>query len=85
MQEGSTIEEKMKTYLEICVKFQPVFRHFLMEKFVEPAVWLERRLSYTRSVATNSIGKFGNIQLFFSTLMKQNYRHVNSLPHNPDF
>ena len=36
--------------------FHPVFRHFFLEKFPDPAVWFERRLSYTRGVATSSIG-----------------------------
>lgn len=27
-----------------------------MERFLDPAVWLEKRLAYTRSVATSSIG-----------------------------
>ncbi|XP_033740359.1 serine-protein kinase ATM-like [Pecten maximus] len=48
-------EDKYKTFLEVCSKFRPVFRHFFMEKFPEPAHWYERRLAYTRSVATNSI------------------------------
>ncbi|KAJ8314522.1 hypothetical protein KUTeg_006672 [Tegillarca granosa] len=30
--------------------------HFFMEKFPDPAVWYEKRLAYTKSVATNSIG-----------------------------
>lgn len=36
--------------------FRPVFRHFFLEKFPDPAVWFERRLTYTRSVAISSIG-----------------------------
>uniref|UniRef100_A0A8C3U3C7 non-specific serine/threonine protein kinase n=1 Tax=Catharus ustulatus TaxID=91951 RepID=A0A8C3U3C7_CATUS len=48
-------EEKYKIFMEICEKFQPVFRYFCMEKFVDPAVWFEKRLAYTRSVATSSI------------------------------
>lgn len=27
-----------------------------MERFLDPAVWMEKRLAYTRSVATSSIG-----------------------------
>lgn len=27
-----------------------------MERFQDPAVWMEKRLAYTRSVATSSIG-----------------------------
>ena len=56
-QAGTTLESKYKVYGEICVNFRPVFRHFFMERFSKPAEWFERRLAYTRSVATNSIGK----------------------------
>ncbi|XP_011366455.1 serine-protein kinase ATM isoform X2 [Pteropus vampyrus] len=48
-------EEKYKTFMDICQNFQPVFRYFCMEKFLDPAVWFEKRLAYTRSVATSSI------------------------------
>ncbi|NWY72580.1 ATM kinase, partial [Erithacus rubecula] len=48
-------EEKYRIFMEICEKFQPVFRYFCMEKFLDPAVWFEKRLAYTRSVATSSI------------------------------
>nr|XP_019570457.1 PREDICTED: serine-protein kinase ATM isoform X1 [Rhinolophus sinicus]XP_019570459.1 PREDICTED: serine-protein kinase ATM isoform X1 [Rhinolophus sinicus]XP_019570460.1 PREDICTED: serine-protein kinase ATM isoform X1 [Rhinolophus sinicus]XP_019570461.1 PREDICTED: serine-protein kinase ATM isoform X1 [Rhinolophus sinicus] len=48
-------EEKYETFMDICQNFQPVFRYFCMEKFLDPAVWFEKRLAYTRSVATSSI------------------------------
>ncbi|XP_036180388.1 serine-protein kinase ATM isoform X7 [Myotis myotis] len=48
-------EEKYETFMDICKNFQPVFRYFCMEKFLDPAVWFEKRLAYTRSVATSSI------------------------------
>ncbi|KAI1242007.1 hypothetical protein IHE44_0005519 [Lamprotornis superbus] len=48
-------EEKYRIFMEICENFQPVFRYFCMEKFLDPAVWFEKRLAYTRSVATSSI------------------------------
>ena len=41
---------------ELMEHFNPVFRHFFLERFPDPAVWFERRLSYTRGVATSSIG-----------------------------
>ena len=41
---------------ELMEHFHPVFRHFFLERFPDPAVWFERRLSYTRGVATSSIG-----------------------------
>ncbi|XP_027628659.1 serine-protein kinase ATM isoform X2 [Tupaia chinensis] len=50
-----SFEEKYETFMDICQNFQPVFRYFCMEKFLDPAVWFEKRLAYTRSVATSSI------------------------------
>lgn len=48
--------EKYNVFMDICEHFQPVFRYFFMEKFLDPAVWFEKRLAYTHSVATSSIG-----------------------------
>ncbi|XP_009997696.1 PREDICTED: serine-protein kinase ATM [Chaetura pelagica] len=48
-------EEKYNNFMKVCENFQPVFRYFCMEKFLDPAVWFEKRLAYTRSVATSSI------------------------------
>ncbi|ESO89357.1 hypothetical protein LOTGIDRAFT_229208 [Lottia gigantea] len=53
--DSADVRKKYKTYKDVCAKFKPVFRHFFMEKFFQPALWFERRLAYTRSVATNSI------------------------------
>uniref|UniRef100_G1KDX5 Serine-protein kinase ATM n=2 Tax=Anolis carolinensis TaxID=28377 RepID=G1KDX5_ANOCA len=50
-----SFEEKYAIFIDVCQKFQPVFRYFCMEKFLDPAVWFEKRLAYTRSVATSSI------------------------------
>ncbi|WAR09126.1 ATM-like protein [Mya arenaria] len=52
---ATTVEGKYKAYQQICEKFQPVFRHFFLERFAAPPVWFQRRLAYTRSIATNSI------------------------------
>ena len=49
--------KKQEVYSSLCDRFHPVFRHFFMERFPEPGDWYERRLAYTRSVATNSIGQ----------------------------
>ncbi|KAK5868357.1 hypothetical protein PBY51_009383 [Eleginops maclovinus] len=48
-------DEKMQAFSEVCQNFRPVFRYFCMERFLDPAVWMEKRLAYTRSVATSSI------------------------------
>ncbi|XP_061682550.1 serine-protein kinase ATM isoform X3 [Syngnathoides biaculeatus] len=57
MMEAQKLEydEKLHSYLEVCKNFKPVFRYFCMERFLDPAVWMEKRLAYTRSVATSSI------------------------------
>lgn len=49
-------DAKLEVYSEVCRNFRPVFRYFCMERFLDPAVWMEKRLAYTRSVATSSIG-----------------------------
>ncbi|XP_077397669.1 serine-protein kinase ATM isoform X3 [Festucalex cinctus] len=55
MTEAKGFDEKLHAYIEVCRNFKPVFRYFCMERFVDPAVWMEKRLAYTRSVATSSI------------------------------
>ncbi|XP_028397502.1 serine-protein kinase ATM-like [Dendronephthya gigantea] len=49
------VDKRYKIYKEIMARFSPVFRHFFFEKFLEPSLWFEKRLAYTRSVATASI------------------------------
>jgi len=46
---------KHEVFLEICENFKPVFRYFFMENYLAPNEWFEKRLNYTRSVATSSI------------------------------
>ena len=48
-------EQKIARFQEICDKFHPAFRFFFLERFADPSLWLSRRLTYTRSVAANSI------------------------------
>ncbi|XP_078258598.1 serine-protein kinase ATM [Rhinoraja longicauda] len=50
-----SFEGKYQVFMEVCKNFRPVFRYFCMENFLDPAVWFEKRLGYTRSVATSSI------------------------------
>ncbi|KAJ8666945.1 hypothetical protein QAD02_008607 [Eretmocerus hayati] len=42
-------------YQKCCENFHPAFHHFFTEKYLAPEIWFERRLAYTRSVATTSI------------------------------
>lgn len=56
-----SFEDKYEVFMDVCQNFQPVFRYFCMEKFLDPAIWFEKRLAYTRSVATSSIGNLVHI------------------------
>ncbi len=50
---------KLDLFLEVCANLKPVFRYFFMENFKTSSIWYEKRLNYTRSVATASIvGKY---------------------------
>jgi ataxia telangiectasia mutated family protein len=48
-------KDKFNKFLVICENFKPVFHHFFLENFFHPVEWFEKRLTYTRSVASNSI------------------------------
>nr|CCA18851.1 phosphatidylinositol kinase (PIK5) putative [Albugo laibachii Nc14] len=47
--------DKLAAYQEIEANFTPVFHHYFLETYPDPAVWYQRRLAYTKSVAVNSI------------------------------
>lgn len=49
------MEERTARYVDMCQHFKPVLRHFFFERFTSPCVWFEKRLAYTRSVATSSM------------------------------
>jgi ataxia telangiectasia mutated family protein len=57
LQESSSMSDRaaLKLYKNIADNFRPVFHHFFLEHFPQPAQWFERRLAYTRSVAASSI------------------------------
>lgn len=46
---------KLERYFEACADIPPAFRHFFLENFPSPVEWFAKRLSYTRSMAVNSI------------------------------
>lgn len=52
---ATTAATKFQAYSEIEANFTPVFHHFFLEKFPDPATWYSRRLAYVRSVAVTSI------------------------------
>jgi len=53
--ERKSLREKFEVFKEVCRSFPPVLAQFFWERFKEPSVWYEKRLSYTRSVAASSI------------------------------
>ena len=57
IQEAQTkpTEARIKVFRDVCDKFHPVLRFFLMERFPDPDEWFEKRLAYTRSAAAISM------------------------------
>ncbi|KYM98451.1 Serine-protein kinase ATM [Cyphomyrmex costatus] len=51
-------EIKLRVFLECCKRMKPAFHHFFEEKYRSPETWVERTLTYTRSVATTSIAGY---------------------------
>ncbi|KAF2104009.1 hypothetical protein NA57DRAFT_70221 [Rhizodiscina lignyota] len=52
---NDTNEARIKTFKNVCQKFNPAMRFWFLENFPDPNEWFEKRLGYTRSVAANSI------------------------------
>ena len=48
-------EVRLKTFREICQRFKPAMRFWFLERFLDPDEWFEKRLAFTRSLASNSI------------------------------
>lgn len=42
-------------FKKMCERFQPALQYFILERFARPGEWFERRLAYTKSVATTSM------------------------------
>ncbi|CAG4944828.1 unnamed protein product [Colias eurytheme] len=51
-------KHKLAVFNEILRVFKPVFHYFFTEHYLDPVTWYERRLAYTRSVATSSMVGF---------------------------
>lgn len=45
----------LRKYREVCERFQPVFRHWFLERFPQPSRWHARRVAFTRSAAVSSM------------------------------
>ncbi|XP_061707147.1 serine-protein kinase ATM isoform X2 [Cydia pomonella] len=50
-----TLSEKLSIFMSILKNFKPVFHNFFTEQYLDPVTWYERRLAYTKSVATSSM------------------------------
>ncbi|XP_076247506.1 serine/threonine-protein kinase tefu [Calliopsis andreniformis] len=56
--EKSSTDVKLKVFLDCCTHMHPVMHYFFTEKYPSPETWFERRLAYTRSVATTSMAGY---------------------------
>ncbi|XP_076280983.1 serine/threonine-protein kinase tefu isoform X5 [Lasioglossum baleicum] len=56
--EKASTDAKLKAFTDCCAHMHPVLHHFFMEKYPSPETWFERRLAYTRSIATTSIAGY---------------------------
>lgn len=55
LQAQDSEKKKIAAYTKVMENFKPVFHHFFLENFTQPAEWFEKRISYTRSMASNSV------------------------------
>ncbi|XP_076172316.1 serine/threonine-protein kinase tefu isoform X2 [Ptiloglossa arizonensis] len=56
--EKSSTDVKLKVFTNCCAHMHPVMHYFFIEKYPSPETWFERRLAYTRSIATTSIAGY---------------------------
>ncbi|XP_076381605.1 serine/threonine-protein kinase tefu isoform X2 [Megalopta genalis] len=56
--EKASTDIKVKVFMDCCAHMHPVLHHFFMEKYPSPETWFERRLAYTRSIATTSMAGY---------------------------
>ncbi|CAK9801500.1 Serine-protein kinase ATM [Anthophora quadrimaculata] len=54
----SSTDVKLKVFLDCCAHMRPVMHYFFIENYLSPETWFERRLAYTRSIATTSIAGY---------------------------
>ncbi|TID18730.1 hypothetical protein E2P81_ATG05712 [Venturia nashicola] len=50
-----SIEERVKVFRDSTDHFNPAMRFFFLEQYLDPEVWFEKRIAYTRSTAAISI------------------------------
>ncbi|XP_012149187.1 serine/threonine-protein kinase tefu isoform X2 [Megachile rotundata] len=54
----SSTDTKLKVFMDCCAHMHPVMHYFFTEKYPSPETWFERRLAYTRSIATTSMAGY---------------------------
>ncbi|OZJ05391.1 hypothetical protein BZG36_02011 [Bifiguratus adelaidae] len=50
-----SVTSKQANFRTVCKHIQPVLRYFFLERFKQPSEWFNRKLAYTRSVASTSM------------------------------
>ncbi|KAJ3031446.1 hypothetical protein HDV00_008352 [Rhizophlyctis rosea] len=55
---NSDSRSKLAVFKQIEKHFRPAFRHFFFEQFLDAVDWFQKRQSYARSVASNSIAGY---------------------------
>ena len=53
--QNNSTETRVKEFRKVCENFQPVMRHFFLERFDDPDDWFEKRTAYTRTTASVSM------------------------------
>jgi ataxia telangiectasia mutated family protein len=53
--QAHSTETRVKEFRKVCENFQPVMRHFFLERFDDPDDWFEKRTAYTRTTASVSM------------------------------
>ena len=43
---------------QVCANFIPCMHNFFLENFRQPGIWFEKRLTYTRATAVNSMAGY---------------------------
>lgn len=52
---SKSVEERVKVFKDSTDHFNPAMRFFFLEQYLDPDVWFEKRIAYTRSTAAISI------------------------------
>lgn len=59
---GSNKDTKLRAFKKICLKFQPAFHNFFIEKFSSAVISFERRLAYIRRLVSIFIASYFSLE-----------------------